>query len=92
MCISDRFMEGDRNARYNPAHDVDVPELDEGETAYLNEFEAVGGVAARADIGLANLDPVVRDNILRRQDHWKNLNDVLEHAPLNHAIALHIAS
>jgi hypothetical protein len=92
MCVSDRIMEGDLNARYNPARDVDVPELDEEETAYPNDFEAIGGAAAHVDIGLANVDPVVRENILRRQDHWQNLNDVLEHARLNRAIALHVAS
>jgi len=71
MCISDRVMNGDVTARYNPANNTDCPELDEEESLYPSDFESVTGGRVHAPIGLENEDnPDVVQNILLRQDHW----------------------
>ena len=43
------------------------------------------------EIGLGNGDDIVTGVILNHQDHWKTLNDKLEHTRLTRAIANHVS-
>jgi hypothetical protein len=94
MSISDRIMDGDVYARYNPINQLDVPELEVEEIVYPDDFEAIvgGGQRVFAPIGLRNGDPEVIRNMLTRQEHWRALNDVLQHARLNDAIMMHVST
>mmetsp|Transcript_7523 Transcript_7523/g.14264 ORF Transcript_7523/g.14264 Transcript_7523/m.14264 type:complete len:99 (+) Transcript_7523:81-377(+) len=94
ICVSDRVMEGNVHARYCPANILDIPELEEEEIGYPDDFNGTvqGGRRAVGDIGLRNGDPDVMHNVLTRQEHWRALNDILEHARLNEAIMAHVSN
>ena len=82
MCVSDRIMEGNVYARYNPANNVMEEEQD-----VVIEYENGAETAMRTRIGLGNADnPNVIDNILARQNHWREVNDRTEHACLHSAL------
>ena len=83
MCVSDRVMDHNVYARYNPANNVMEDEED-----VVIEYENNGDeTVARTQIGLANIDnPNVVDNILARQNHWREVNDRAEHARLHSAL------
>ena len=83
MCVSDRVMDGDVYARYNPANNA--TEEEDGDV--LIEFENGEETVARTQIGLGNVDnPNVVENILARQNHWREVNDRAEHARLHSAL------
>jgi Plant transposon protein. len=92
ISVSDRVMEGDVHATYNPSNILDIPDLEEEEIGYPDDFDAIiqGGRRAFGAIGLRNGDQNVIQNMLTRQDHWRALNDILEHARLNDAIMFHV--
>jgi hypothetical protein len=94
ICVSDRVMEGDVHTRYSPSNILDIPELEEEEIDYPDNFNGVvqGGQRVFAPIGIRNGNPEDMHNILTRQDHWRALNDILEHARLNVAIMAHISN
>ena len=82
MCVSDRIMEGNVYARYNPANNVMEDEVDVG-----IENENGAETAMPTQIGLANADHAnVIDNVLARQNHWREVNDATEHARLHSAL------
>ena len=84
MCVSDRIMDGDVYARYNPAEH------------YMDEEEPQGAVienengednVMHAAIGLGNQGNLnVVKNMLARQNHWCEVNDKAEHARLYMAL------
>jgi hypothetical protein len=80
ICVSDRVMEGDVHTRYSPSNILDIPELEEEEIDYPDDFNGVeqGGPQ--------------RLCITFLQDHWRALNDILEHARLNEAIMAHVSN
>ena len=91
MCVADRIMEGDVNATYNASNGIDI-DVEDINVEYPGDFEAVvGGTPAHGEIGLGNGDDIVTGVILNRQDHWKTLNDRLEHTRLTRAIANHVS-
>jgi len=94
ISVSDRVMDGNVHARYSPSNILDIPELDEEEIGYPDDFNGVvqGGRRAFGQIGLRNGNPNVINNMLTRQEHWRALNDVLEHARLNDAIMVHVSN
>jgi hypothetical protein len=71
---------------------LDIPELEEEEIAYPDDFDAIvqGGRRAFGAIGMRNGGQNVIQNMFTRQDHWRALNDILEHARLNDAIMFHV--
>ena len=80
MCVSDRIMDGDVYARYNPAqHYMDEEEPPDVVIEYENNEENV----MYAAIGLGNQGNLnVVENMLARQNHWREVNDRAEHARL----------
>ena len=90
MCVSDRVMDGNVYAIYDPAHNVDEQatlELDMiagdrdfslGENVHEHAAPAIG-------LGNAGNEFVVQ-HMLSRQDNWKELNDRYEHARLHAAL------
>jgi hypothetical protein len=90
MCVSDRLMDVNVYAIYDPAHNVDEQatlELDM--IAGDRDFslgENVHEHAAPA-IGLGNAgNEVVVQRMLAQQDNWKELNDRYKHACLDAAL------
>ena len=92
MCVSDRVMDGNVYAVYDPANNVD-----EEEKQYLHfiaeqennggEDDKGGPQRGRARIGLANSDnEFVQQHMLARQNHWRGLNNKHEHAQLHSAL------
>ncbi len=72
MCVSDRVMDGDVHARYNPANKVTEEEDGDVVIEYKNGEETV----VRAQIGLGNVNnSIVVKNVLERQNHWREIND-----------------
>jgi hypothetical protein len=85
MCVSDRVMDGDVYAWYNPANSFAMDE----EESIENENSEAGSMPARGDrqIGLASVgDANVVQNVLDRQNHWREVNDRQEHARLHLAL------
>jgi hypothetical protein len=69
-------------ARYNPANNATEEEDRDVLIVYQNGEET----AAHCQIGLGNVDnPNVVENILARQNHWREVNDKAEHARLHSA-------
>jgi len=93
MSVSDRVMEGDVYARYNPFNQMDFPDLKDEEVLYPDDFESVvaGGQRVFAPIGLRNGYPEVIRNVVTRQEHWRALNNILEHVRLNDSIMNHVS-
>jgi hypothetical protein len=91
MCVSDRVMDGNVYAVYDPRHNIDGQEehILEDLVTILgdnddNNRERENGVAR---IGLANSDnEFVLQHMLARQSNWKALNDKNEHARLHSAL------
>ena len=86
MCVSDRIMEGDVHARYDPAHDL---EEDPGEVVEdpqeLKDMKRKMKVEERARISIRNADPSVQ-NILVRKARWQSLQNLEEHSRLHAAL------
>jgi hypothetical protein len=84
MCVSDRIMDGDVYARYNPAqHYMDEEEPQDAVIEYENGEDNV----MHAAIGLGNQGNLnVVENMLARQNHWREVNDRAEHARLYSAL------
>ena len=87
--MSNRVMDGDVYAWYNPANSLTT---DEEETIENEKSEA--SMPARGDrqIGLASVlgDVNVVQNVLDQQNHWQEVNDKQEHTRLH--LALFLAS
>jgi hypothetical protein len=85
MCVSDRVMDGNVYAVYDPANDVDE---EEQYLHFIAEQENNGGEddkggpqQGRAQIGPANSDnKFVQQHMLAQQNHWHGLNNKHEHA------------
>ena len=82
MCVSDRVMDGDVRATYNPANDL-TPETEE-EVEYSEEFRRKT-TRQQAPIGIANADPSVV-KILQRKERWNDLVDLEEYTRLHKAL------
>ena len=86
MCVSDRIMDGDVYARYNPAEDLSE---DEGEVVEdppeLIELKKTMKVQERAKISIRNADPSVQ-KILIRKKRWESLQNKEEHGRLAEAL------
>ena len=82
MCVSDRVMEGDVRALYNPANDL-MPEVEE-DIEYSEEFRKKT-TRQQAPIGVANADPLVV-KLLQRKSRWNDLVDVEEYSRLHAAL------
>ena len=82
MCVSDRIMEGDVRARYDPANKVS-PEQEE-DTQHSEEFKSQKK-RAKAVIGIRNADPCVQ-KLLRRKERWTDMTDLEEYGRLHAAI------
>ena len=86
MCVSDRIMNGDVHARYDPANDLSE---DEGEVVEdppeLMELKRKMKVQERAKISIRNADPSVQ-NILIRKKRWESLQNLEEHSRLHEAL------
>jgi hypothetical protein len=86
MLVSDRIMDGDVNARYNPSHcleEVDLP-VDQDEQTLALQETIPRGYESRIGVGNMRTD-AARLSIDR--DIWNNLKDVQEHARLHVAIS-----
>jgi hypothetical protein len=88
MCVSDRIMDGDVKARYDPGHDFqDNERVDVSTIVYPDDVNQVQGVNEDpSEIGLAVLNKTTRDELVRR-DCWRHLNDFDEFVRLHLAIA-----
>ena len=83
MCVSDRVMDGNVHARYNPGNALRFEQDIDFTIEYENGEDAVNGAA----IGLDNTDNRdVVNNMLSRQNHWRDINDREEHARLLSAL------
>ena len=86
MCVSDRVMDGDVRAIYNPANDL-LPETEE-EVEYSEEFRSKT-TRQQSPIGIANADPSVV-KILQRKERWNDLVDLEEYTRLHRALMEHL--
>ena len=82
MCVSDRIMDGDVRARYNPSNQV-LPES-EDDIEYSTEFQNKR-TRATSPIGVRNADPAVQ-KLLRRKARWEDLKDIEEYCRLHSAL------
>ena len=86
MCVSDRIMDGDVRARYDPANGRDMPPQ---EVPQPSDLLAVQGgalpVSQRSVIGVTNVPPHAR-NLVTRGDRFKDLSSKEEHARLSLAV------
>jgi hypothetical protein len=88
MCVSDRVMNGNVDATYDPSDSVDMddytpPSSNDIETIILDERNSIPVVPL---IGLDNAPQVVRTNMIEWQKHWKELDNKHEHFRLRNAI------
>ena len=95
MCVSDRVMDGDVNARYNPAFDL-LDARGAAEVVLPSDLAEVQGTVEEnasntASIGLSNLGPDVQQLILRKKE-WLELQDLFQHARLHTALMTHHCS
>ena len=98
MCVSDRVMDGDVTARYNPAAHASEEDVVIEAPADLHEvqgLEQIGEATTEAAtetvsnaIGLSNLPESVQ-SLVRRKEEWKALQDLFEHARLHTALMKH---
>ena len=96
MCVSDRIMDGDPRALYNPAHslaknkdgDINVDQPED-----LEEVQARGrrGSRRRAVTGVDNADEEVRMHVTRRE-RWLELHDKEECGRLHRALMAKLGS
>ena len=84
MCVSDRIMDRDVYVRYNPAeHYMDEEESQDAVIEYENGEDNV----MHAAVGLGNQGNLnVVENMLARQNHWREVDDRAEHARLYMAL------
>jgi hypothetical protein len=92
MSVSDRVMEGDLNATYNPANQINEVIHENADNLADLEFPPDMQVGAdgmpnlMAEIGLRNGNPAVIENMLDRQAHWDSLDNEEEHGRLHTAL------
>ena len=98
MCVSDRVMDGNVYAVYDPSYSVaeretlelDMIPIGESNREYghgENEHDNADFEEFAAPIGLGNgANEFVVQHMLARQDNWKGLNDQYEHARLHAAL------
>jgi hypothetical protein len=85
MSVSDRVMEGDLNATYNPANQINEVIHENADNLADLEFPPDMQVGAdgmpnlMAEIGLRNGNPAVIENMLDRQAHWDSLDNAEEY-------------
>ena len=85
MCVSDRVMDGDVNARYDPSNSVEAPQ-----TAVAQSQEAMAQQAPLqaqhvGGIGVPNMPEAAARLALQRQE-WRDLTDNQEHVRLFRAL------
>jgi Plant transposon protein len=88
MCVSDRVMEGDVRARYNPASSL-VRYRRNPKIKYpadLLEKQGVTHDSDRSQVGASLLNKDVTEELIRT-DRWRNLKDLDEFMRLHVAIA-----
>jgi len=92
MCVSDRVMDGDTNATYNPTTqilevvaptDVDMP-------SNLADVQGIGDKVTidTLSIGLSAA-PTEVQQLINRKREWKSLQDLVEHSRLHTALMTH---
>ena len=98
MCISDRVMNGNVYAVYDPRYNVD--DVDDEQCILEEDLLRIeennnrddddlgpAGSHGRAQIGLTNSEnEFVQQHMVARQTHWHGLNDRNEHARLHRAL------
>ena len=92
MCVSDRVMDGDVRAVYDPANHVEVDQEEEidypqtlpQECEEMNRNQS-WRKQKRAKIGIRNADPCVQELLLRKE-RWQELLDAVEHGRLHRAL------
>ena len=103
MCVSDRVMDGDVRAQYNPAHTVDLEEENEDMVSYSAELHHLReegrsnhkstNKSVRAEsvavIGAANVD-LPAQQLVTRKNRWMTLIDKEEHGRLSNALQNHL--
>ena len=82
MCVSDRVMDGNVRATYNPANDLSA-EVDE-EIEDSEEFTRMSSRVTMS-IGIDNAAFSVV-NLLQRKERWNDLVDVEEYTRLHAAL------
>ena len=86
MCVSDRVMDGDVHATYNPANhvtkDVDAAVEDPPELQALNRER---GTIQVPNIGIRNSDPCIV-GVLTRKERFAELRDENEYIRLHSAL------
>jgi hypothetical protein len=87
MCVSDRVMGGDVYARYNPANSLTIDDDERIENENGDEIDATAREGRHQQIGLANAGNAnVVQNVMERQNHWREVNDRQEHTRLHRAL------
>ena len=87
MCVSDRVMEGDVRARYNPSNSLEVTDVDQEvqTSAEYQDLASRTNLTSVAQIGLANAEETVRA-LLSRRRRWMALVNKEEYARLHEAL------
>ena len=92
MCVSDRVMDGDVYARYNPAHDLSEDAGEEVEDPVeLKELKLRQKIEERARVAIRNADPSVQKLIIRK-GRWESLQNRDEHCRLHSALMDYLAN
>ena len=90
MCVSDRIMEGDVRARYNPANSLEEEEEEIiNDSAELKALKAKRKEEKEAKTMICNADDCVQ-NLLIRKNRFKELNNKEEHGRLCGALMKHM--
>jgi len=84
MCVSDRVMEGDVHAFYDPSHSVINANVDIENPPNLAQFQEAISQADRSEIGVATMS---RDasRVMTRRDRWSKIRDTNENGRLHGA-------
>jgi hypothetical protein len=85
MCVSDRVMDGDVSAKYDPFASLETEVVNANNR--MNRPDICGDdTVVENNVGLANTTDLVRTNVLGYQEHWKQLDNRKEHVRLMSAI------
>ena len=88
MCVSDRVMDGDVRAWYDPSNSFDCPDTEVGQPDDLERVQRAEGVVSateRPSIGLGGRSSA-EVNGLTRREAWTKLRSVTEHSRLQAAL------
>ena len=80
MCVSDRIMDGDVHARYNPCNKYEEEEVQVLQPPDLTEQQEQHGATSSTDsvIGIANAPDYVQRLLVQKKE-WNQLQDQEEH-------------